>query len=402
MDEDTEAAGSDEQRDLIIQSLRGGLPAQLARPLLEEDTNLESVAELFEASAAAQRRATDLESASPHFACVLSAFAHRATAAMLFPLWLAALVGPYFTGPSMFVGDGGWLGGLALTAAVLSVPLQRWIAHLANCWPSSYDACLRARVVSDEEEEREGMAPFDVGDSASSVLDADIDEKREAPPGATVLRLAAVLAPFLSVLGFALAIAFYVNDIEGAACLRVKTDNGVEYMDKTPYYPWDCAWESAASLCARLAGAVCAPLSILPPSAFVAHALALRAAFQRGGGDEESAPKALVDDANDLWRPAALAWFLACGTFVVLGVRDASRASGRGWLAKSDARGAAATVALVAGVLAAAPASLVVRANAARREDAPAFVSGLLATPARALVLLGVFVGGGVVVARVS
>ena len=111
----------------------------------------------------------------------------------------------------------------------------------------------------------------------------------------------------------------------------MRTDQGVEYVDRTPYYPWDCAWESAASLCARLAGAVCAPLSILPPAAFAAHALALRAALRRGGGEEEAAPKALVDDANDLWRPASAVWFLACSVFMMLGARDACRApSARG------------------------------------------------------------------------
>ena len=309
---------------------------------------------------------------------------------MLAPLWFATLVGPYFTGPSLFVGDGGWLGGLALTAAIISVPLQYWIRHLANNWPSSYDACLRARVPEDEEGE---------GTSAS----LEVATKSAKPPGSTMLRLAAVLAPLLSVLGFALAIAFYVDDVEGAACLRVRTDQGVEYVDRTPYYPWDCAWESAASLCARLAGAVCAPLSILPPAAFAAHALALRAALRRGGGEEEAAPKALVDDANDLWRPASAVWFLACSVFMMLGARDACRApSARGWLARHD-RGAAAAVALVAGALAVAPAALVVRANAARRDDdAPAFVSPLLASPARALVVAAGVVGAGVVAARVG
>ena len=128
----------------------------------------------------------------------------------------------------MFVGDGGWLGGLALTAAIISVPLQYWIRHLANNWPSSYDACLRARVPEDEEDEGEGTAAA-----------LEIHEKREAPPGATMLRLASMLAPLLSVVGFALAIAFYVDDVEGAACLRVRTSEGVEYVDRTPYYPWD-------------------------------------------------------------------------------------------------------------------------------------------------------------------
>ena len=177
----------------------------------------------------------------------------------------------------------------------------------------------------------------------------------------------------------------------------MRTDNGVEYVDRTPYYPWDCAWESAASLCARLAGAVCAPLSILPPAAFAAHALALRVALRRGGGEEEAAPKALVDDANDLWRPASAVWFLACSVFMMLGARDACRApSARGWLARHD-RGAAAAVALVAWGLAVAPAVLVVRANAARRDDdAPAFVSPLLASPARALVVCAAVVGCGV------
>ena len=306
---------------------------------------------------------------------------------MLAPLWFATLVGPYFTGPSTFVGDGGWLGGLALTAAIISVPLQYWIRHLANNWPSSYDACLRARVPEDEE-----------GEGTSSAL--EVATKSEKPPGATILRLASMLAPLLSVVGFALAIAFYVDDVEGAACLRVRTDNGVEYVDRTPYYPWDCAWESAASLCARLAGAVCAPLSILPPSAFAAHALALRAALRRGGGEEEAAPKALVDDANDLWRPASAVWFLACSVFMVLGARDAFT-SGRGWLARHD-RGAAVIVSLVAAAAAFAPAALVVRANAARREDAPAFVSPLLASPARALVVVAGVVGAGVVAARIS
>ena len=140
MDEDDQSS--------IVQSLRGGRPAPLARPLLDDDEDdaFRLVEALFEETARAQRRATDLESASPHFAGVLGAFSHRATAAMLAPLWFATLVGPYFTGPSTFVGDGGWLGGLALTAAIISVPLQYWIRHLANNWPSSYDACLRARV----------------------------------------------------------------------------------------------------------------------------------------------------------------------------------------------------------------------------------------------------------------
>ena len=385
MDEDDQSS--------IVQSLRGGQVAPLARPLLEDDAadDDHAVEALFEETARAQRRATDLESASPHFAGVLGAFSHRATAAMLAPLWFATLVGPYFTGPSMFVGDGGWLGGLALTAAIISVPLQYWIRHLANNWPSSYDACLRARVPEDEE-----------GEGTSSSL--EVATKSAKPPGSTILRLASMLAPLLSVIGFALAIAFYVDDVEGAACLRVRTDQGVEYVDRTPYYPWDCAWESAASLCARLAGAVCAPLSTLPPAAFAAHALALRAALRRGGGEEEAAPKALVDDANDLWRPASAVWFLACCVFMMLGARDACRAtSARGWLARHD-RGAAAAVALVAGALATAPASLVVRANAARRDDdeVPAFVSPLLASPARALVVCAGVAGAGVVAARIS
>jgi hypothetical protein len=381
----------EDEQSSIVQSLRGGQVAPLARPLLDQDDNdqTDSVEVLFAETARAQRRATDLESASPHFAAVIGAFSHRATAAMLAPLWFATLVGPYFTGPSMFVGDGGWLGGLALTAAIISVPLQYWIRHLANNWPSSYDACLRARVPEDEE-----------GEGTSSAL--EVATKSEKPPGATILRLASMLAPLLSVVGFALAIAFYVDDVEGAACLRVRTDNGVEYVDRTPYYPWDCAWESAASLCARLAGAVCAPLSILPPSAFAAHALALRAALRRGGGEEEAAPKALVDDANDLWRPASAVWFLACSVFMVLGARDACRAtSARGWLARHD-RGAAVIVSLVAAAAAFAPAALVVRANAARREEAPAFVSPLLASPARALVVAAGVVGCGVVAARIS
>ena len=130
MDEDDQSS--------IVQSLRGGRPAPLARPLLEnEEDDDHAVEALFEETARAQRRATDLESASPHFACVIGAFSHRATAAMLAPLWFATLVGPYFTGPSMFIGDGGWLGGLALAAAIISVPLQYWIRHLANNWPSS-------------------------------------------------------------------------------------------------------------------------------------------------------------------------------------------------------------------------------------------------------------------------
>ena len=383
----------DEDQSSIVQSLRGGQVAPLARPLLDDDDatdHTDSVEVLFAETARAQRRATDLESASPHFAAVVGAFSHRATAAMLAPLWFATLVGPYFTGPSMFVGDGGWLGGLALTAAIISVPLQYWIRHLANNWPSSYDACLRARVPEDEE-----------GEGTSSAL--EVATKAEKPPGATILRLASMLAPLLSVVGFALAIAFYVDDVEGAACLRVRTDQGVEYVDRTPYYPWDCAWESAASLCARLAGAVCAPLSILPPSAFAAHALALRAALRRGGGEEEAAPKALVDDANDLWRPASAVWFLACSVFMMLGARDACRGpSARGWLARHD-RGAAVIVSLVAAAAAFAPAALVVRANAARRDDgAPAFVSPLLASPARALVVAAGVVGAGVVAARVG
>ena len=59
--------------------------------------------------------------------------------------------------------------------------------------------------------------------------------------------------------------------------------------------------------------------------------------------------------------------------------------------------------ALVAGALATAPAALVVRANAARRDDdAPAFVSPLLASPARALVVCAGVVVTGVVAARVG
>ena len=218
-----------------------------------------------------------------------------------------------------------------------------------------------------------------------------------------MLRLAAVLAPLLSVLGFALAIAFYVDDVEGAACLRVRTDQGVEYVDRTPYYPWDCAWESAASLCARLAGAVCAPLSILPPAAFAAHALALRAALRRGGGEEEAAPKALVDDANDLWRPASAVWFLACAAFMMLGARATRvarrrRAAGSRGTIEAPRRRSPSSPAPRR-----APAVLVVRANAARRDDdAPAFVSPLLASPARALVVCAGVVGAGVVAARVN
>ena len=66
----------------------------------------------------------------------------------------------------------------------------------------------------------------------------------------------------------------------------------------------------------------------------------------------------LVDDANDLWRPASAVWFLACSVFMMLGARDACRApSARGWLARHD-RGAAAAVALVDCVAALAPASV--------------------------------------------
>ena len=118
--------------------------------------------------------------------------------------------------------------------------------------------------------------------------------------------------------------------------------------------------------------------------------------------EEEAAPKALVDDANDLWRPASAVWFLACAAFMGLGARDACRGpSARGWLARHD-RGAAAAVFVFAGAAAAAPALLVVRANAARRDDAPAFVSPLLASPARALVVAAGVVGCGVVAARIS
>ena len=78
---------------------------------------------------------------------------------------------------------------------------------------------------------------------------------------------------------------------------------------------------------------------------------------------------------------------------LVLGARDACRGpSARGWLARHD-RGAAVIVSLVAGAAAFAPAARVVRANAARREDAPAFVSPLLASPARALVVCAGVVG---------
>ena len=66
------------------------------------------------------------------------------------------------------------------------------------------------------------------------------------------------------------------------------------------------------------------------------------------------AQRALVDDANDLWRPASAVWFLACAAFMMLGARDACRGpSARGWLARHD-RGAAAAVAVVAGAVAAA------------------------------------------------
>merc|ERR1739841_191386 len=115
----------------------------------------------------------------------------------------------------MFIGDGGWLGGLALAAAIISVPLQYWIRHLANNWPSSYDACLRARVPEDEE-----------GEGTSSSL--EVATKSAKPPGSTILRLASMLAPLLSVVGFALAIAFYVDDVEGAACLRGRGGGGAE------------------------------------------------------------------------------------------------------------------------------------------------------------------------------
>ena len=60
-------------------------------------------------------------------------------------------------------------------------------------------------------------------------------------------------------------------------------------------------------------------------------------------------------------------------------------------------------VSLVAAAAAFAPAALVVRANAARRDDeVPAFVSPLLASPARALVVAAGVVGAGVVAARVG
>ena len=87
----------EDEQSSIVQSLRGGGPAPLARPLLDDDDatdHTESVEVLFAETARAQRRATDLESASPHFAGVLGAFSHRATAAMLAPLWFATLVGP--------------------------------------------------------------------------------------------------------------------------------------------------------------------------------------------------------------------------------------------------------------------------------------------------------------------
>ena len=56
------------------------------------------------------------------------------------------------------MGDGGWLGGLALTAAIISVPLQYWIRHLANNWPSSYDAPASPRP-EDEEGDGHGVLP---------------------------------------------------------------------------------------------------------------------------------------------------------------------------------------------------------------------------------------------------
>ena len=77
----------EDEQSSIVQSLRGGGPAPLARPLLDnEEDDDHAVEALFEETARAQRRATDLESASPHFAGVLGAFSHKATAAMLAPL----------------------------------------------------------------------------------------------------------------------------------------------------------------------------------------------------------------------------------------------------------------------------------------------------------------------------
>ena len=68
----------EDDQSSIVQSLRER-PGSAARPLLDQDDNdhTDSVEVLFAETARAQRRATDLESASPHFACVIGAFAHR-------------------------------------------------------------------------------------------------------------------------------------------------------------------------------------------------------------------------------------------------------------------------------------------------------------------------------------
>ena len=56
----------EDEQSSIVQSLRGGGPAPLARPLLDNDEDDDHAVEaLFEETARAQRRATDLESASP-------------------------------------------------------------------------------------------------------------------------------------------------------------------------------------------------------------------------------------------------------------------------------------------------------------------------------------------------
>ena len=141
----------------------------------------------------------------------------------------------------------------------------------------------------------------------------------------TFLRLAAVLAPLLSEI-IVDGDAFYVDERRGApracGCGPIMEWNT---SIATPYYPWDCAWESAASLCARLAGGcVCAPLFCLRRRSRRTrwHCRRRCAAEVR----EEAAPKALVDDANDLWRPASAVWFLACAGFY-----DARRARRVSW-----------------------------------------------------------------------
>ena len=169
-------------------------------------------------------------------------------------------------------------------------------------------------------------------------------------------------------------------------CTRTVEDgDGREYQVRTALYPWDCAWTSAAALCTRSAGAAAATLAVVPPAAFAAHCLALRAALKEegDGGDEDLAAGALVDDANAIWRRATLLWLAAAAVVFGLGVRDLVCLLAADGALVLRAPAAAATAAGVAGASGLPVLGLICLANGPSPEGV-VFVHACLSKPGRA------------------